>query len=184
MYHLLVWVITINGDGGTWMVAAYRQMHRPNWLAWCEVSSNVALSTFIKRTRWTLSMAIAMMTATWEPLTGIIISPHRTTIVTQKHGLFVCHSCEPCKNGWTNWDAIWVVESGWPKEPCIRWGCTLAQPGEYDGTFHMQRRCWLISNYFDHLLLLLWPPYVIGGPLYFCPVVSFLLLLLLFFLLA
>jgi len=24
---------------------------------------------------------------------------------------------------------------------------------------------------------LLWPPYVIGGPLYFCPVVSFLLLL-------
>ena len=34
---------------------------------------------------------------------------------------------------------------------------------------------------------LLWPPYVIGGPLYFCPVVSFfylLLLLLLFFFLA
>ena len=31
-------------------------------------------------------------------------------------------------------------------------------------------------------LLLLWPPYVIGGPLYFCPVVSFYLFLSIFFL--
>jgi len=34
----------------------------------------------------------------------------------------VCHSSEPCKNGWTNRDAFWVVDSGGPKEPCIRWG--------------------------------------------------------------
>jgi len=30
-----------------------------------------------------------------------------------------------CKNGWTDWtdrDAVLVVHSGGPKEPCIRWG--------------------------------------------------------------
>jgi len=32
-----------------------------------------------------------------------------------------------------------------------------------------------------HCSIFLWPPYVIGGPLYFCPVVSFFYLLLLFF---
>jgi len=26
---------------------------------------------------------------------------------------------ELCENGWTDWDAIWVVDSGWPKEACI-----------------------------------------------------------------
>jgi len=31
----------------------------------------------------------------------------------------VCHSSEPCKNGWTDWDVIWVEESGWPSESHI-----------------------------------------------------------------
>jgi len=35
---------------------------------------------------------------------------------------------------------------------CMR--CTLAPPGEYDWTVHVRRRCGLMSNYFDHLLLL------------------------------
>jgi len=26
------------------------------------------------------------------------------------------------KDGWTNRDTVWVVESGGPKESCIRWG--------------------------------------------------------------
>jgi len=34
----------------------------------------------------------------------------------------VCHSHEPCKNGWTDRDAIWVVDSGGPKEACVTWG--------------------------------------------------------------
>ena len=37
-------------------------------------------------------------------------------------GLSVCHISEPCKNGYTDRDAIWVEDSGGPKEPCIRWG--------------------------------------------------------------
>ena len=31
----------------------------------------------------------------------------------------LCH--ELCKNGWTDQDAIWIVDSGGPKEACIRW---------------------------------------------------------------
>jgi len=27
-----------------------------------------------------------------------------------------------CKNGWTDRDAVWVMDSGGPKEACIRWG--------------------------------------------------------------
>jgi len=32
----------------------------------------------------------------------------------------------------TDEDAIWAMNSGGPSEGCVRWGCTLAQPGEYD----------------------------------------------------
>jgi len=28
----------------------------------------------------------------------------------------VCHTTEPCKNSWTDGDAVWVVSSDWPKE--------------------------------------------------------------------
>jgi len=28
--------------------------------------------------------------------------------------------CELCKNGWTNWFAIWVVDSGGPKEAHVQ----------------------------------------------------------------
>jgi len=34
-------------------------------------------------------------------------------------GLSVSHTNEPCKNGWTDRDAVWV-DSGWVREPCIR----------------------------------------------------------------
>jgi len=33
-------------------------------------------------------------------------------------------------------------------------GCTLAPPGECDWTVCVRRQCGLMSNYFDHLLLL------------------------------
>jgi len=35
--------------------------------------------------------------------------------------LSVYHSNEPCKNGCIDRDAVWVDDSGGPKEPCIRW---------------------------------------------------------------
>ena len=33
----------------------------------------------------------------------------------------LCHDREPCKNGSTNWDAIWDVDLCKSKEACIRW---------------------------------------------------------------
>jgi len=36
----------------------------------------------------------------------------------------VCHISEPCKNGWTDWDIIWVKELGGPK------GLVLDSPWE------------------------------------------------------
>jgi len=34
----------------------------------------------------------------------------------------VGHNCEPYKNGLNDQDAVRSVDSGVPKEPCIRWG--------------------------------------------------------------
>jgi len=36
---------------------------------------------------------------------------------------------ELCKNVRIHWDVVWVVDSGGPKEACVTWGCTFAQPG-------------------------------------------------------
>jgi len=48
--------------------------------------------------------------------------------------LSVCNDREPCKNGWTDRDAILVVDSGGPKEPCIRCGPDLhIWRGNFDG---------------------------------------------------
>jgi len=37
-------------------------------------------------------------------------------------GQSICHTSEPCKNGWTDQNVVWVVGSVDPREPCIRWG--------------------------------------------------------------
>jgi len=35
------------------------------------------------------------------------------------NGMSVCHTSQPYKNGRSDWDAVWVEDSGGPKEP---WG--------------------------------------------------------------
>ena len=35
------------------------------------------------------------------------------------NGLSVCHTSGPCKNGWTDRDAVWFEDSGGLREPCI-----------------------------------------------------------------
>jgi len=80
------------------------------------------------------------------------------------HARRLCH--ELCKNGWTNRFAVWVVDSGGLKEAQVQsyspggakvpsWEGSLLLPCEYDWTVHLRQRCGLMSNYFDHLLLLL-----------------------------
>jgi len=49
-------------------------------------------------------------------------------------GRSVCHNREPSKNGLTDRDAVWVVDSGGPKEPRIRWM-------HIDATWRIRRNC-------------------------------------------
>jgi len=53
--------------------------------------------------------------------------------------LSVCHDREPCRNGWTDWDAIWAVDSGGPKKACCRLGVHI----DYDWTLHVRQWCGL-----------------------------------------
>jgi len=63
----------------------------------------------------------------------VIIRPRRTyvdaaycyrpsNVVCRSVCLSVCHTSEPCKNGWTDRDAVLNEESGGSREPCVRWG--------------------------------------------------------------
>jgi len=54
----------------------------------------------------------------------IIFRPHCRTVYVDAAYCYipnsvicrsVCHSSEPCKNSWTDQDAVWVRDSGWPK---------------------------------------------------------------------
>jgi len=142
-----------------------------------------------------------------------------SSVVCRSVCLSICHTSEPCENGLTDRDAVWVEDSDGPREPCIRWGPDISSEDAILGTrrahckyrdflpwavqerqnrsicrldcglgwaegttssvvftrwrqcAHMgrhmgitwrirlnrrlQRRCGFMSNYFDHLLLLL-----------------------------
>ena len=104
---------------------ADRQTCSPSRLAWSKGRQPPgAESSFIKWTRWTLSSHTAIWTCdnTINTDTAItIIRPHHTTThvdvaycyrVSWSVGLSVCHTSEPCKNGWTDPDAIWVEDLG------------------------------------------------------------------------
>jgi len=64
----------------------------------------------------------------------------------------VCHDREPCKNGWTDPEAVWGMNSGGPMKVCIRWGAhwrhlaNTIEPSMCDGDSAF------LSNYFDYLL--------------------------------
>jgi len=52
----------------------------------------------------------------------------------------VCHSSEPCKNSWTDRDAVWVEDSAGPKEPCFRWGSRSPMGrGNFEGSLYSLR---------------------------------------------
>jgi len=58
------------------------------------------------------------------------------------------------------WQSIYSKQlsrsQNWYSANCgVLHGCTLAPPGEDDWTVHVRWRCGLVSDYFDHLLLLL-----------------------------
>jgi len=65
---------------------------------------------------------------------------------------------------WTRMDPRNQVLDGGPQVPrdvamatifvFLYMGCTLALPDEYDWTVRVRRRCGLMSNYFDHIIII------------------------------
>jgi len=62
---------------------------------------------------------------------AVIVRPHRSSTYVDAAYCYrpssvvcrsVCHISEPCKNGCTDRDAVWVVGSNGPKESCVSWG--------------------------------------------------------------
>jgi len=51
-----------------------------------------------------------------------------TDLVVWSVGQSVCHTSEPCKNGWTDRDVVWIEDSGGPRELCTRWGPESRSP--------------------------------------------------------
>jgi len=47
------------------------------------------------------------------------MQPIATDVVAWSVGLFVCNDYEPCKNGWTDRDAVWDVDSSRSNELCL-----------------------------------------------------------------
>ena len=69
-----------------------------------------------------------------DSITAVVYyyQPHLTTMYLldatscYRRSRVVCRSVylirAPCKNGWTDRDVVWDVDSDGPKEPCIGWG--------------------------------------------------------------
>jgi len=55
----------------------------------------------------------------WRPIAAHRVAWSVSLSVGRSLGLSVClgHVREPCKNGWTDRDAVWSDESGWLKKP-------------------------------------------------------------------
>jgi len=79
--------------------------------------------------------------------------PIVTDAVAWSQGLSVCHDREPCKNGWTDRDVAWNVDSGGSTEARITQRCTLAAPSEYNWTVYVRRRCSLFVKLLRPLVL-------------------------------
>jgi len=69
--------------------------------------------------------------------------------------LSVCHDHEPCKNCWTDRDAIGMWTRVGPRKIVLDGGlgCILTQPGKHGWTIHMGSDVVFLPNYSDHLLL-------------------------------
>jgi len=81
----------------------------------------------------------------------------------------VGHSSDPCENGSTDRDAIWVEDSSGPKEACSRWSAHCRRLANTTEPVACGGDAAFLSNYFDHLLLLLWPLCVADADIIFLP---------------
>jgi len=64
--------------------------------------------------------------------------------------LCVGHVREPCKNSWTDRDAVWGTDSCGPKEPCIMWG--LGRTNPFAAARGDKTAMQPFIKFFDHLI--------------------------------
>jgi len=111
--------------------AGWLPVHRDQLRAQRSVSSMGSLYLFYSfgtKTGLHLLFHLFMDTECWFVLWSFIFliacitALGRCTIATDWVAWSVCHDREPCNNGCTNRDAVWNVDLGGPKEPCVRWG--------------------------------------------------------------
>jgi len=90
---------------------------------------------------------------------------------THHHPVF--GPCSLWPNGWMAEDASWYGSRPQPTPHCIRRGPSSPRNGH--SSPHLFGPCllWPRSPSSATAELLLWPSYVIGGPLYFCAVVCY-----------
>ena len=71
-----------------------------------------------------------------------------SSMVCLSVGRSVCDNLHPCKNSKTYRDAVCSVDSGWPKEPCIRRGPDADAPcegGSVEGEHYLHAK-WLVMT--------------------------------------
>jgi len=74
-------------------------------------------------------------------------------VVTDWVAWSVCQSVTVEKNGLTNRDAVWVEDSGGPKEPCIRWRSRSPWEGRGEGrpiVKYRDVRPWAVQKWLNH----------------------------------
>jgi len=89
-----------------------------------------------------------------------VIRPHRRHDAVHRsrrrtfRGLCVGIAGERCKTAEPIDASFTGTDLRGSKEPCVRWECTSALPGEYDWAIHARRWRGLMLYYFYHLLVL------------------------------
>jgi len=115
----------------SWMTSYFHimgQIQLQAWNLWCYLF-NITHQVTVLNCRLKSATAdclvivvIARTTALHTKMCGLLLqTEYRGLSVSLSLCLSVCHRNEPFKNGWTDWDTVWVEDLGGPKESCIRW---------------------------------------------------------------
>ena len=79
---------------------------------------------FVVKAEGALRAAVILVLLLLGRITVLYVNAAYCYRVSSVVCLSVCRSVcrETCRNGWTDPGAVWVVDSGGPNEPCIKWG--------------------------------------------------------------
>jgi len=73
------------------------------------------------------------------------------TIVTDRVTLSLCRSTEPCKNAWTDRDAVWLTGSSTSGQSNLTWGRIVATDGGFNRIRQVAPTCPPMRAHWRHL---------------------------------